>query len=89
MAKSTHGVWEGVWYFEVLINDHVGNSRIGWSQISGDLQAPCGYDQFSYSFRDNPGSLFTQSLSLPDISDGYTKGYSTPINQNAEMCLDS
>ncbi|KAJ3024361.1 Set1/Ash2 histone methyltransferase complex subunit ASH2 [Thoreauomyces humboldtii] len=58
MAKATHGVWEGKWYYEVMLNDHVGHTRIGWSQISGDLQAPCGYDQFSYGFRDSPGTLF-------------------------------
>lgn len=61
MAKATHGVWEGHWYYEVKILSHSGNSRIGWSQISGDLQGPCGYDRFSYSYRDSPGALFHKS----------------------------
>lgn len=59
MAKATHGVWEGNWYYEAKVNAGPnGHVRIGFSQISGDLQAPCGYDMFSYSIRDQPGSLF-------------------------------
>ncbi|TPX56601.1 hypothetical protein PhCBS80983_g04422 [Powellomyces hirtus] len=78
MAKATHGVWEGKWYYEVMINQHSGHTRIGWSQISGDLQAPCGYDQFSYGYRDSPGTLFHQSVknkeAPPDYSEGYGPG---------------
>ncbi|KAI9199562.1 uncharacterized protein BJ171DRAFT_517912 [Polychytrium aggregatum] len=74
MAKASHGVWEGYWYLEVLINSHPGHTRIGWSQISGDLQAPCGFDQFSYSFRDNPGTLFHKSKACPG-PEGYASGY--------------
>ncbi|KAJ1570082.1 Set1/Ash2 histone methyltransferase complex subunit ASH2, partial [Nowakowskiella sp. JEL0078] len=47
---------------------------IGWSQISGDLQAPCGYDSFSYSFRDSPGTLFHQSKKI-DADNKYLEGY--------------
>ncbi len=46
------------------------NIRIGWSQISGDLQAPCGFDGFSYSFRMNPSTVFHQSVGTE-----YGKGY--------------
>ena len=48
--------------------------RLGWSQISGDLQAPCGYDQFSYAYRDSPGTLFHQSRKL-NTPHSYTEGY--------------
>ncbi|KAJ3181004.1 Set1/Ash2 histone methyltransferase complex subunit ASH2 [Geranomyces variabilis] len=75
MAKATHGVWEGKWYYEAIINDHPGHTRIGWSQISGDLQAPCGYDQFSFGFRDSPGTLFHQSHRKKDAPDLYAAGY--------------
>jgi hypothetical protein len=60
MVKASHGVWQGAWYFEVEIVNDLGNARIGWSQISGDLQAPCGYDDYSYSLR-NIGGLFHQA----------------------------
>jgi Set1/Ash2 histone methyltransferase complex subunit ASH2 len=34
----------------------VGHTRIGWSMRLGDLQAPVGYDKWSYGFRDIQGS---------------------------------
>lgn len=63
-AKANHGVYKGRWYYEVdILKMPLGsNARIGWSQISGDLQAPCGYDCFSYSFRADPGSYFHCSV---------------------------
>lgn len=27
MAKATHGVWEGVWYFEATLNSDEGHAR--------------------------------------------------------------
>ncbi|KAI8819212.1 concanavalin A-like lectin/glucanase domain-containing protein [Fimicolochytrium jonesii] len=75
MAKASHGVWEGKWYYEVLVNEHSGHTRIGWSQISGDLQAPCGYDQFSYGYRDEPGTLFHCSAKVKDAPSDYANGY--------------
>ncbi|KAI8923827.1 hypothetical protein BC831DRAFT_513893 [Entophlyctis helioformis] len=74
MAKASHGVWDGYWYFEVKINEHSGNSRIGWAQISGDLQAPCGYDQFGYSYRDKPAALFHRSKKQP-MPEQFLAGY--------------
>ncbi|KAI8803405.1 hypothetical protein BJ742DRAFT_908305 [Cladochytrium replicatum] len=75
MAKSSHGVWEGTWYLEMKIVSQKGNTRLGWSQINGDLQAPCGYDAFSYSFRDQPGTLFHQSRPVESESSNFEEGY--------------
>ncbi|KAL5033269.1 hypothetical protein BDV3_000273 [Batrachochytrium dendrobatidis] len=75
MAKASHGVWSGHWYFEIKKENAVGHCRVGWSQISGDLQAPCGYDQFSYSYRDNPGALFHQSCQAKDAPKAYAEGF--------------
>lgn len=77
LAKASHGVWEGHWYYEFILDNDIGNCRLGWSQISGDLQAPCGYDTFSYSYRANPGTLFHNShkVDLPILYDaGFKKG---------------
>lgn len=74
MAKASHGVYEGHWHFEVNLNNSLGAARIGWSQISGDLQAPCGYDIFSYSYRSNPGTLFHNSKQVKG-PDSYLSGY--------------
>jgi Set1/Ash2 histone methyltransferase complex subunit ASH2 len=38
------------------------------------LQVPCGYDAYSYSWRDSPGSKFHRSKGLPYGGEG-TRGY--------------
>lgn len=38
-----------------------GHVRIGWSMRTGDLQAPVGYDRWSYGFRDILGSRIHRS----------------------------
>lgn len=78
LTKSTHGVEEGTWYFEVRVLEEGGqpsktnkaNLRIGWAQISADLQGPCGMDPFSYGYRMDPGTVFNQSRGT-----GYGSGY--------------
>eukprot|EP01134_Creolimax_fragrantissima_P008401 CFRG8401T1 len=42
----------------VPTNAHV---RLGWAQTYGLHQGPCGYDHFSYSYRDKEGSKFHRS----------------------------
>ncbi|KAI9475279.1 transcription factor, contains a PHD finger motif [Coemansia sp. RSA 989] len=68
MAKASHGVETGAWYFEAQILAPMRpefNLRIGWSQISGELQAPCGYDVFSYSVRAKPCTRFHAAIGSP------------------------
>ncbi|KAI9149859.1 Set1/Ash2 histone methyltransferase complex subunit ASH2 [Blastocladiella emersonii ATCC 22665] len=62
-VKANHGVTEGRWYFEVTVSAMAANdnARIGWATIAADLQAPCGFDVFSYGFRASPGTLFHDS----------------------------
>ncbi|KAJ1876977.1 transcription factor, contains a PHD finger motif, partial [Kickxella alabastrina] len=65
MAKASHGVETGAWYFEVTVLAPVRpeyNLRVGWSQISGELHAPCGYDVFSYSVRAKPSTRFHAAI---------------------------
>jgi Set1/Ash2 histone methyltransferase complex subunit ASH2 len=38
-----------------------GNVRVGWSMRTGDLQAPVGYDKWSYGIRDTGGSIIHKS----------------------------
>ncbi|ELU02273.1 hypothetical protein CAPTEDRAFT_182172 [Capitella teleta] len=63
MVRATYGVSKGAWYYEVTIDEMPSDSatRIGWSQSLGILQAPCGYDKFSYSWRSRKGTRFHQS----------------------------
>ena len=41
------------------------NLRMGWSQISGDLQAPCGFDNYSYSMRVNTSTCYQVAYGFP------------------------
>ncbi|XP_052776815.1 set1/Ash2 histone methyltransferase complex subunit ASH2-like [Mya arenaria] len=74
MIRATHGVRSGSWYYEVQVDEMPENTatRIGWSQQQGNLQAPCGYDKFSYSWRSRKGSKSHQS---------YVKLYSEPYKE--------
>mmetsp|Transcript_11604 Transcript_11604/g.42437 ORF Transcript_11604/g.42437 Transcript_11604/m.42437 type:complete len:296 (-) Transcript_11604:123-1010(-) len=58
MVRATHGVAYGSWYFEVLVKHlgATGHCRLGWSTERGELQAPVGYDDRSFSYRDINGS---------------------------------
>jgi hypothetical protein len=74
MVRATHGVASGSWYFEVKVNTphngEDGHTRLGWCTEMGELQAPVGYDQNSYAYRDRvanaaidtPGSRFHENL---------------------------
>jgi len=64
MIRATHGVSRGNWYFETTILDlpDGAHARIGWSQALGQVQAPCGYDKFSYAIRTRKGTRFHQSF---------------------------
>ena len=82
MVRATHGVANGSWYFEVTIKEKVSSAafRIGWAQQLANLQAPCGYDKFSYSWRSRKGTIFhdsigkTYSKSTGDENPGYEVG---------------
>ncbi|KAJ2089496.1 transcription factor, contains a PHD finger motif [Coemansia sp. RSA 986] len=97
MAKASHGVESGAWYFEADILDPVRpefNVRIGWSQISGELQAPCGCDVFSYSMRAKPSTRFHTargSFYGEDYEPGDTLGvliYLPPLDNDEKQDLE-
>uniref|UniRef100_A0A672ZRU1 Ash2 like, histone lysine methyltransferase complex subunit n=1 Tax=Sphaeramia orbicularis TaxID=375764 RepID=A0A672ZRU1_9TELE len=75
MVRASHGVRKGSWFFEVSIDDMPPETaaRLGWSQPLGNLQAPLGYDKFSYSWRSKKGTRFHQSLGK-HYSSGYGQG---------------
>ena len=52
MVRANQGVSHGSWYFEVHVKEKPAGAalRIGWAQKLANLQAPCGYDKFSYSW---------------------------------------
>eukprot|EP00055_Hartaetosiga_balthica_P003907 m.9387 g.9387 ORF g.9387 m.9387 type:complete len:629 (+) comp3447_c0_seq1:27-1913(+) len=85
LARATHGVLTGKWYFEVEIVCDEENTtalpdtqqphwRIGWAQKHATLQAPVGYDKYSYSWRDIKGTKFHNSRGTPYSKEGYKPG---------------
>nr|CAH8875590.1 unnamed protein product [Trichobilharzia regenti] len=75
MSRATHSVHSGTWYFEAIITEQPEGSatRIGWSQVYGNLQAPCGFDKFSYSWRSRLGTVFHESHGKHYTNGGYKK----------------
>ncbi|KAL0965262.1 hypothetical protein UPYG_G00278980 [Umbra pygmaea] len=75
MVRASHGIRKGSWYFEVSIDEMPPDTaaRLGWSQPLGNLQAPLGYDKFSYSWRSKKGTRFHQSIGK-HYSSGYGQG---------------
>ncbi|GFX24063.1 hypothetical protein TNCV_2435561 [Trichonephila clavipes] len=76
MARATHGVNRGTWYFEVTMEDVPDGAatRLGWSQLLANLQGPLGYDKFSYSWRSRKGTKFHESKGYHYSDDGYGQG---------------
>ena len=64
MLRATHGVSRGAWYFEATVRERPGVAalRMGWAQPLANLQAPCGYDKFGYSWRSHKGTVFHDSV---------------------------
>jgi Set1/Ash2 histone methyltransferase complex subunit ASH2 len=76
MARATHGVRYGTYYYEITIVDQPEGShcRLGWSQDLGNLQGPCGYDKFSYSWRSRKGTAFHDSHGKHFAEEGFHVG---------------
>ncbi|CAL1287269.1 unnamed protein product [Larinioides sclopetarius] len=76
MARATHGVNRGTWYFEMTIEDVPDGAaaRLGWSQPLANLQGPLGYDKFSYSWRSRKGTKFHESRGCHYSEEGYGQG---------------
>ncbi|CAL1568030.1 unnamed protein product [Knipowitschia caucasica] len=75
MVRASHGVRKGSWFFEITVEEMPPETaaRLGWSQPLGNLQAPLGYDKFSYSWRSKKGTRFHQSIGK-HYSSGYGQG---------------
>ncbi|KAI3990089.1 hypothetical protein MKX01_013575 [Papaver californicum] len=76
MVRATRGVVEGAWYFEIEVLNlgESGHTRLGWSSDKGDLQAPVGYDGYSFGYRDVDGSKIHKALREKYGEEGYIEG---------------
>ncbi|KAF9281120.1 hypothetical protein BGZ68_006831 [Mortierella alpina] len=74
MVRANCGVREGRWYYEVTI-DRGGEPRyegrdgahvrLGWARREATLQAPVGFDAYSYGIRDTTGERVHMSRVMP------------------------
>lgn len=77
MARATHGVHRGEYYWECQIlpsDDPNAHVRVGWSTEKGELQAPVGYDKFSFAYRDLGGSKVHNSQRIDNYGEAYGPG---------------
>ncbi|CAB3403842.1 unnamed protein product [Caenorhabditis bovis] len=76
MARATHGVTKGTWYFEVKFEEQPAEShiRIGWSQAYAALQACVGYNKFSYGWRSKHGTKFHDARGKTYFRKGFKEG---------------
>jgi Set1/Ash2 histone methyltransferase complex subunit ASH2 len=61
MARASHGVHSGNYYFEVHILDtcsETSHFRIGWASRQAELEGPVGYDNHSFAYRDIDGNIY-------------------------------
>lgn len=57
-VRATHGFHQGTHYCEVTV-EHLGETghcRLGWSTKQAEINAPVGYDQHGFGYRDLEGS---------------------------------
>eukprot|EP00041_Stephanoeca_diplocostata_P028844 m.834739 g.834739 ORF g.834739 m.834739 type:complete len:557 (+) comp23450_c0_seq5:166-1836(+) len=83
MARATHGVNHGSWYYEITILDGEipaditqpveSHWRVGWAQHYSNLQGPVGLCSLSYSWRDVSGTKFHAARGAP-YGDSYKPG---------------
>ncbi|KAI1310504.1 hypothetical protein EDD11_003742 [Mortierella claussenii] len=82
MVRANCGVREGKWFYEVTIDRggeprHEGRDgahvRLGWARREATLQAPVGFDAYSYGIRDTTGEKVHMSRVIP-FGDSFETG---------------
>eukprot|EP00798_Chlamydomonas_sp_ICE-L_P021831 gene21831-28858_t len=74
-ARASHGAHVGTYYCEVKVT-HLGSTghvRLGWCTRKAELQAPVGFDEFGYCYRDVEGSKVTRGK-REAYGEGYAEG---------------
>ncbi|ORX50522.1 hypothetical protein DM01DRAFT_1337694 [Hesseltinella vesiculosa] len=77
MCRANISVKEGRWYWEATIlrgnDDTGGHVRLGWARREACLNAPVGYDAYSYGIRDKTGEAVFCSR-LKDFGESFSTG---------------
>lgn len=76
-VRTNVGVRGGKYYFEfnIIKADAIGHVRVGIARKEASLEAPVGFDGYSYGLRDVHGELMTLSRpKVPFVENGFTSG---------------
>ena len=87
-AQSSRGTHSGTWYFEINVV-HLGDTghcRLGIGTQKQEIEAPCGYTDASYGYRDTDGSKVHKSLRQPYAA-GFREGDTVGCAQCAMLSL--
>ena len=57
MLFATDHVPQGCFYYEVAVGGN-GHVRLGWATESAEMMAPCGFDQFGFSYGSRSGDKY-------------------------------
>lgn len=74
-VRATHGFHEGTHYCEVTVEQlgETGHCRLGWSSRQAEINAPVGYDQHGFGYRDLEGSK-VHKATREEYGEGYAEG---------------
>lgn len=67
-VRASHGAHSGAWYCEATVTHlgATGHVRLGWCTRKAELNAPVGFDEFGFCYRDLEGSKVTiRQLAAP------------------------
>ncbi|CAZ83990.1 unnamed protein product [Tuber melanosporum] len=77
MARANVGVREGDWYYECKIVRGIpsgGHVRVGWARREAPLDAPVGFDGYSYGIRDLSGQKVHMSRPKDFLEENFEEG---------------
>lgn len=85
--RATHGCHEGSWYYEVTVErlGDTGHCRVGWATKRAEVQAPVGFDQYGFSYRDILGTKQHKAL-RENYGDGFAEGEQWSANTTYAVC---
>lgn len=86
--RATHGCHEGTWYYEVTVErlGKTGHCRVGWATKRAEVQAPVGFDQYGFSYRDVEGSKQHKAL-REDYGSDFTEGELQSLSLLHTVCV--
>ena len=93
-VQSNRGTFFGTWFFEITLV-HLGSTghcRLGVGTARQEIDAPCGYTESSFGYRDVDGSKVHKAWREPfaePYKEGDTIGCDTPVTCSVDLSRQS